>query len=262
MGNKNAKISLNPQDIAGLELSYTKTTTNAELAIGNREMIEFLEIQRSGTFTVEKGRLKICTHYVVSVDDLSRFFQEKIYNHNFMVMKNKSAKAFNTSGSDSGRSIILNLPSQQIRKEVRCSERSTLPQKDRENFEIIEREISQYNHTNITEKNHKLKVKFDAKLVSEFLDQEIPTPFSLRYKTSEQWKHAIIVMTGGASGEIIIEEAYLPKSVQMQLAVGNYSLMDEEDSKILLLPDAMTIEQEKNQFIFSVNDQKLTLEQQ
>jgi hypothetical protein len=247
------KIQLGETDLAQLELSYTKTTTNAELAIGNREIIELKN--RLGTFTVEKGRLKICTHYELEADELSRFFKDQMQN--FIKMQNKNAKKFITSGSDSGRSITINIPSKQFRKEVRCSERMALSATDKEHFEHIEHSLSNFNSDHIQARQQCLKVVFDAKLASEFLEV-CQDPFSLSYKVGDKWKHAVIVMTGGDSGDVTVDQVYLPKGT-IELRVGAFSVMNNNDEgKKFELPSAVTIGNE-NAAMFSYNENQLSI---
>jgi hypothetical protein len=255
MGNGGSGgVTLSESDITQLELNYTRTTTNAELAIGNREIVEIKSA--NGVFTVEKGRLKICAYYDLEKGELFKFYNSDLQN--LLKLKNKNAKAFNTSGSDSGRSITINVPPKQFRKEVRCSERVTLSGPDKQQFENIEQQLSKFNLDHIQAKQMPVKITFDGKLAAEFLEvtQE---PFALSYKLNK-WKNAVIVMTGGDNGDVTVEQVYLPKGVPIEIQVGAFSLMGgDEDTRKFSLSNSVTLTNETS-IRFSHKDQELIME--
>ena len=111
------------------EFTYIIVKSNAELTIGNREIIHirFSPINNNNNnnnnknrknqsvqHTIENGRFKTMTQYPI-LDDGSQeqpsfydSFVESILNkYSFLEMKNKNKKTLNTSGSDAGSTLLL-----------------------------------------------------------------------------------------------------------------------------------------------------------
>jgi len=105
------------------EFTYIIVKSNAELTIGNREIIHirFSPINNNNNknrknqsvqHTIENGRFKTMTQYPIygSQEQPSFYdsFVESILNkYSFLEMKNKNKKTLNTSGSDAGSTLLL-----------------------------------------------------------------------------------------------------------------------------------------------------------
>ncbi|KAL0488330.1 hypothetical protein AKO1_008768 [Acrasis kona] len=221
MGSTSSRESAPIGDISQYEFNYTRTTTNSELSIGNREIINLNAKTSSGCHTIEKGAIIINTHYIFEHKELENYIYDKLIQRNFLKMENKKSKKFVTSGSDSGRSITIH--SQDLRKEIRCSERTSLSEKDKATFNLVETEVLELNNNKIEQQHCKLKIVFEESLAREFLDKN--EPFCLSYNKDGKKTNALTIMTSVEKGDVIIDCAHLPKDSDLEIVVGVYDCL-------------------------------------
>lgn len=113
MGNKTTKFEIPSDKWNELLIKYYESFTGSELTIGNCVRID-INCQKSiGIYSVEKDNYHINIKYNIS--DLKSLWE---HFNNFSIFTPK-IKTLNTSGSDAGKSITLEIPSLSLRKEVR-----------------------------------------------------------------------------------------------------------------------------------------------
>lgn len=152
-----------------MKMLHTQSYGNSELTIGNCDRIALSYKHCTGRFVIERSRLTVYAHYslkVPQVCELYNFLKDKGFNR-----IRSQAKKIQTSGSDAGISIIVNIKSAGFRHEVRNSEKNTLSNKDRPTFDAIDRAITTFNTRNILDQNILVQVIVDRSAVAHFLER-------------------------------------------------------------------------------------------
>jgi hypothetical protein len=231
-----------------LQLRYTIVRSNAELTIGNRELLEIRikeEKNGWGRHRMEKGRLILETKYTLDRETVKQLFESVFHANGFFALDRKGntnrkmAAMTNTRGSDAGRTIILECSSPSFRKEVKHTEQRKLNAKALESFENIEKDLQAFNESKISSSYVPIQLSLDPSVMNYFMGSKTtnPTPFCISFGTEDSSsKHRLLIYMTGAANEdatepLDIDTIWLPSGKTFTLYVSPYSPMDDEDEE-------------------------------
>ncbi len=124
--NANKVLELFSQDATfrdpTLLFQWTKTTSDAEVNIGNRQYLECQWKQDLNAVELssvdEHGPFKTQVSVTASEQELKSMFETVLLANQFHLLQHHS-KGMITSGSDAGSTVVLQLDSKHFRKELR-----------------------------------------------------------------------------------------------------------------------------------------------
>eukprot|EP00761_Pharyngomonas_kirbyi_P002943 gb/GECH01002947.1/.p1 GENE.gb/GECH01002947.1/~~gb/GECH01002947.1/.p1 ORF type:complete len:304 (+),score=73.80 gb/GECH01002947.1/:1-912(+) len=153
------------------EISMVTSFTHSEMSLGNCDRINFKISSKTGTYIRERSGNTLQVTYKLSentIEQLLNTFKTAEFN----TITTSTSKAFNTSGSDIGTSIVLVNHAKRFRYEVRQSERVSVDAKYQKAFEAIQNKIEDTNNQYLSSNYVKVHLKPDQSVMDKFPNNE------------------------------------------------------------------------------------------